>query len=81
MKRKAVLFLFLGLLSALSAGAASARGKQRPQVDQLWKCVDTWTNMLAIQTAYAVDYKIDPKVATMEEPRALVQRSTSRTCR
>jgi hypothetical protein len=76
MKSKAFLcvLLFASLAAVLSA--ASVRGRQRPPADQLWKCVDTWKDMLAIQTvieAYYVDHNAYPKAQTMEELRPLVE--------
>ena len=84
MKRKGFLpFLVIAILlagasrvPAAGATAATPRGKPRPHVDQLWKCVQTWKDMLALQTvieAYWVDYKTYPKVQSIEELQKLTE--------
>ncbi|HTR04134.1 MAG TPA: type II secretion system protein GspG [Thermoanaerobaculia bacterium] len=77
MERKAGSFLCVFLAASVCLAAdAVPRGSERPQVDQLWKCVQTWEAMLALQTAieaYGVDHPEYPKVTTIEEVRALVE--------
>lgn len=88
MKRKTFRTAVMLVLTAASAGYAAhtaqaagatdtvPRGAPRPQADQLWKCLDTWTDMLGLETAieaYGIDHPEYPRARTMEELRALIQ--------
>lgn len=76
MKGKAFASVLLFGLLSLPAVAGSVRGKERKLVDHFWPCHDTWTDMLAVQTAieaYGVDHQSYPMATTMEELRSLVQ--------